>query len=160
MFIKEFCRLSSRRLSKRMPETVEHMRGVLNSEQRPGREVHESDAGTYVMEKRKFSGGGREYLVQDGVSLLFGQVWEAVERARPALQVERLLGMVLGELFNADWLACFVKCLRKWLYVYGVLVFDGNVRMVIAKSRFISKGFFLSIDEYYAAVDCTQSTAD
>lgn len=62
------------------------------------------------------------------------QLGEAAGRAESALTLEKLSGGVLAGLRGEKGLASFQKCVEKRMCVNGVLLCDGDVRMVFVRS--------------------------
>lgn len=73
---------------------------------------------------------------------------ESVERVKAALNVREMSGEVLAGPPKGKGLVSFAKCGRNGECVDEARVFDGDMRMVIVKSRCICAGFCPSLDGY------------
>lgn len=63
MFLKKSFRMTSRRVSARLYETVDSMKSALHSVQRCGSKLHGGPAEVSVVKKAKCKEGGRRYSV-------------------------------------------------------------------------------------------------
>lgn len=79
--------------------------------------------------------------MRDRVRVSLKQLTEAAERAKTALPLQELFGVVPGGLCGGEEFALFAKCVRKQICVDGVRLFNGKVRMVFVKSWFVNGGF-------------------
>lgn len=66
-----------------------------------------------------------------------------MERAPAALTLKELFDGVLTRMRGEEGLAPTTKCVRERVWVVGVQVSDGDVRMVFVKSGFISENISL-----------------
>lgn len=72
---------------------------------------------------------------------------------KSTLTVRKLFGGALTRLREGQSLASFGKCVSDRLYGDRLRVFEGKMRMVFVKSRFISRRFCLSLGIYDRALN-------
>lgn len=145
--IKKSCGMMSRRLLKRLYESVQSTSSALNSVQRSGSEVQEGAGGASVLRKRKCVEPCGEYLARDGLCLFLGQACKGAERGRAAVRAAPSLGRGVDELLSAILLAFFVKCLSSRMCVDVIRVFDGDVGTAFVNSVLVSGGFYPGLDD-------------
>lgn len=146
--IKQSYRMTSRRLTTRMDETVQRMGSAVDNVRRPRERRNVGGDGASVLKRQKCVEGGGGYLVRDGECLSLGELCGAIERAGEGTKVGNCFGEVLVDLFKKDVLVSFAKCVREWICVGDAHVCDGDIGMVFVKSGFIKGGFCPSLNDY------------
>lgn len=102
-----------------------------------------SVAGASALRKRTCVEDSEGYRVSDGLCFFFEKVFQRVDRARAAVQFERLLARASSELLSEEWLGSFVSCFRERMCVDKLRVFDKDVRPVLVKPELIGRELFL-----------------
>lgn len=80
-----------------------------------------------------------------------------VEGAGAALPIERSLSRVLGVLLSEEWLASFVKCVRRQLCLDGVHVLDVGLRIVFVRSGLMKRASCRSSEAHNGALNVLRS---
>lgn len=120
-------------------ETVVNMSSGLHSVWRIEGKVH-GVLVAYLFEKIKCVERGGGCHVRDGICKFLGQMSQGTERAEAAARSKPLLAMVLDRLLSGERPTSLVDCVRKNFCKHGMLVFDGNQRMVFLRTDFRSEG--------------------
>lgn len=63
------------------------------------------------------------------------------------MPVERSLARVPGDVFSEEWLASLVNYVRDRICMDEVRVFDGDVRMISARTTLVCEELRLSLDD-------------
>lgn len=77
-----------------------------------------------------------------------GQVSKKVQRAVAAVLAKRSIGRKLEKVLNGECPVFFVVQMRKRMRIDEARVFGGDLRVVLVKYRFISKGFYPNLVTY------------
>lgn len=157
VLIKKNYKMTSRRLSTVMRESVETMSSARDILQRPGGELNEDVAGAPVLKKRECMEGAGAYTVRDGVCFFLGRVSGEAERAATAVPDDCSPSTVLGELLGGKCLPSSVDCVKERMCVNRVRMFDGDVRVLSVGSELIGRELCSSLDDYHGVLSALRA---
>lgn len=156
--VKQSRRMKSQGLPMTMQDTVHSKDKEVCRGRGTGDGVGRSGCGVNSPRKLRGLDRGGGHLMKDGIYWSLEEMVKAVDPVETHFSLETQYGRMLYQLFRKEALQFLVECVTEFILVEEKQIFDGEIRMELGKSGFLSERYCRTLSCYDKSRNTTKTS--